>query len=268
MQHAGLNDTMVAERILTLYGVLAQHLPYEPHWWPIFSADQPFEVVVGAVLVQQTRWEAVEAAVLRLIGRGWLAPAALASADTGELAALIRPCAFPTQKAPGLQAIARHLLVHHQGDAAALLRQGRADARRELLALPRVGRETADTIMLYAGQHPLFIVDAYARRLFDRLGVFPELDVLHMPYDALQDAVELPFASWAGPIADAPTPHAFFWRLHALIDEACIHHCLTAPRCDLPGARRSFAEQRKCAEHCVGCAGCPLRGLCRAYRAA
>lgn len=258
-------------RIRNLYNALDAHFAYESHWWPIFTVQRQFEVLVGAVLVQQTRWEAVEGAVQRLIARGWLSPVALAAADTAELAALIRPCAFHSQKAPGLQAISRYLIERYDGDSAALFAQKRAPLRAELLALPRIGRETADTMMLYAGQHPLFIVDAYARRLFARVDLLPGFDFLKEPYDAVQQLVEdalgsadLSFVIHNGQPATS-NEHAFYWNFHALITEECIHHCLVRPRCDLPGAQRRFLDPRKCAAHCRNCNGCPLRGVCAAY---
>ncbi|MBC8163144.1 MAG: DNA repair protein [Roseiflexaceae bacterium] len=261
--------TTLSARLFALYTTLAAHFAHEPHWWPLWSQRPQFEVMVGAVLVQQTRWEAVEGAVQRLIAQGWLSPQALAEAGTGELAALIRPCAFHTQKAPGLQAISRHLLAHYGGDPAALFAQERQALRQELLALPRIGRETADTMMLYASDHPVFIVDAYARRLFARVDVFPGYDFLRRPYDEVQALVEAATADCGLRIADLSgrsAIHLFHWRFHALITVACIHHCLTKPRCDLPGARRRFLDPRKCAEHCLACGGCPLRGVCNAYQ--
>ncbi len=270
---------MLGERIITLYNLLDKHFGHEPHWWPIRSATPQFEIMVGAVLVQQTRWEAVEAAVVRLRDAGLLAPAALMAADTAELAALIGPCAFHTQKAPGLQAICRYLLERYDGDLTALLAQERVPLRIELLALPRIGRETADTIMLYAGGHPTFIVDAYARRLLARVNLLPGFDFLKARYDDVQRLIEeaVPIADCRLQIADfhlpAPaydeqSPMCNFYRnFHALITEACIHHCLASkPRCDLPGARRTFVDPRKCAEHCLTCEGCPARPVCTYYQ--
>src|SRR3954452_20171491 len=92
-------------RLLALYDALSAHFAHEPHWWPIVSDTPQFEMLIGAVLVQQTRWETVEAAVLRLRDAGLLDPVALATTDTAALAALLRPCAFHMQKAPGLQEI-------------------------------------------------------------------------------------------------------------------------------------------------------------------
>jgi len=268
----------LSTRLVALYSALSAHYAHEPHWWPMFSEQPQFEVIVGAVLVQQTRWEAVEGAVQRLIERGWLSPAALATADTGELAACIRPCAFHTQKAPGLQAIARYLLEHYNGDPATLLAKERSALRAELLALPRIGRETADTIMLYGGNHPAFIIDAYARRLFARLDILPGYDFLRAPYDEVQQIIETAILDCRSQIVDLfersaicavqSAMHQFQWRFHALITEECIHHCLTKPRCDLPGAHRRFLDPRKCAEHCRTCTGCPLREMCSAYRSA
>jgi len=265
-------------RLLALYDALFAHFGHEPHWWPIVSDTPQFEILVGAVLVQQTRWETVEAAVVRLRDAGLLDPVALAAADTAALAALIRPCAFHTQKAPGLQAICRYLIERYAGDMTALLSQARVPLRAELLALPRIGRETADAVMLYGGGHPVFIVDAYARRLLARLDLAPGFDFMRAPYDDAQalveTAVDNPIVDYRLPIADfllpipnpqPPTPN-FYRNFHALIVEECIHHCLaTRPRQDRPGARRVFVDPRKCAAHCRDCQSCPLRGMCAEY---
>ena len=265
-------------RILALYDALSAHFAHEPHWWPIVSDTPQFEMLIGAVLVQQTRWETVEAAVVRLRDAGLLDPFALAAADTTALAALIRPCAFHTQKAPGLQAICRYLVERYAGDMTALLSQARAPLRAELLALPRIGRETADAIMLFAGGHPVFIVDAYARRLLARLDLAPGFDFARARYDAVQALIEgaltdpivdcrLQIADYAPPIYNLQSPICNFYRsFHALIVEECIHHCLaTRPRQDRPGARRMFVDARKCAAHCLDCQSCPLRGMCAEY---
>ncbi len=271
-----MNDLGI--RVLELYGALHDHFGYEPHWWPIFSNTPVFEVIVGAVLVQQTRWESVEAAIQRLMARGWLDPEAMAAADTIELGLLIRPCAFHTQKAPGLQAICCYLLQHYHGEPQLLLEKERLVLRNELLALPRIGRETADTIMLYGGRHPAFIVDAYARRLFSRLDLAPGFDFMRAPYDEVQAliegaltdnqqlaATELSVISVRWPHLDGTLRH-FMWDFHALITEECIHHCLASKlRQDQPGARRTFVDPRKCALHCLDCHGCPLRAMCATY---
>jgi endonuclease-3 related protein len=275
-----LSPLTLRTRILALYNALYAHFGHEPHWWPIVTGFPQFEILVGAVLVQQTRWETVEAAVVRLRDAGVFSPAALAAADTARLAALIRPCAFHTQKAPGLQAICRHIVERHGGDLGAMLAQERAPLRAELLALPRIGRETADTIMLYAGGHPLFVVDAYTRRLFARLDLAPGFDFERARYDDVQALVEgaldngigdwrSEIGDWEHAASNLQSPISNLYRkFHALIVEECIHHCLAAkPRQDQPGARRAFVDPRKCAEHCLICQGCPLRAMCAFYGA-
>lgn len=276
---AVLPETLHAlrERVLALYAALHAHFGHEPHWWPIHSDTPQLEMLLGAVLVQQTRWETVEAALGRLRAAGLFSAHAIAEADAAGLPALIRPCAFHSQKAHGLQAICRYLLERHDGEIGRLLEGERRAVRAELLALPRVGRETADTIMLYAGGHPTFIVDAYARRLLARVDLAPGFDFLRAPYDEVQALVEGALLV-DGPPFEAPRPafshldgslRHFMWDLHALITEACIHHCLANnPRCDSPGAHRRFVDPRKCAEHCLACDACPLREGCAAYHRA
>ncbi|MCS6839560.1 MAG: DNA repair protein [Roseiflexus sp.] len=273
-------DRAIGERLLACFAALDEHFGHEPHWWPVLTDDPPFEVLVGAVLVQQTRWETVEAAIVRLRDAGLMSPMALATTDANALAALIRPCAFHAQKSVGLQAICHEIIRRYDGNTGRLLSGERSEVRARLLALPRIGRETADTIMLYGGGWPVFVVDAYARRLFARLDLAPGFDFLRMPYDAVQHLIEralAPFLSTGVTTArenfhvhravETTGSGAFFFaQFHALIIEACVHHCLARnPRCDQPGLRRSFIDHRKCATHCQVCHGCPLRWRCATF---
>src|SRR5262249_50265426 len=106
-----------------IYQQLLDHFGPARNWWPIFGDDAPVEMLLGAVLVQQTRWEAVEEVVLRLRELGLLSPRALAAADPVELAELLRPVAFYRQKAPGVIAICRYVCERYGGSVAALLSQ-------------------------------------------------------------------------------------------------------------------------------------------------
>ncbi|MBX0329383.1 Fe-S cluster assembly protein HesB [Oscillochloris sp. ZM17-4] len=240
-------------------------------WWPLLGDDPPFEIIVGAVLVQQTRWETVESAVRRLLGAGLLGPPALAAADPAELAALIRPAAFHTQKAPGLIAIARHICARHAGDTAAMLAQPAAELRAELLALPRVGPETCDVIMLYAGGHPVFVVDEYTRRLFERVGPNRgqgtgdrgQAGPWRRPYDQLRLAIEADIQHSTFNIQHS----ALYADFHAQINEACVRYCLSRPRCDGPPARRVYSAQEGRESYLASDDGCPLRGGCAWYQA-
>ncbi|NOK78425.1 MAG: DNA repair protein [Chloroflexi bacterium AL-W] len=258
------------QRLLDLYQKLHAHYGYEPYWWPVFSDTPQFEIMVGAVLVQQTRWDTVEGAVVRLRDAALLTPEALATADAIEVAVLVRPCAFHSQKAQGLQAICRYVLQHYNGEVAPLLAQECTKLRAELLALPQIGPETADAILLYAGAHPKFVVDAYARRLFARLDLLPGFDFHAARYNVVQQLVEgaLQGAIFDFAHLDGSLRH-FLWDLHAMINEECIHHCLAnKPRCDRPGVQRTFLDPRKCVQHCASCSGCPLRMMCAMYQAA
>lgn len=235
-------------------------------WWPIFGPDPPFEMLVGAVLVQQTRWETVEAAVVRLLGAGLLSPPALAATAPETLAALIRPAAFHSQKAPGLIAIAGHINAHYHASTAALLARPAEALRAELLALPRIGRETCDVTMLYGGGHPIFVVDEYTRRLFERVDPNVERSrpsLWRTPYEVVRQTIE---AELSDLHPASCILHPFYADFHAQINEVCVRYCLTRPRCDGPPARRVYSRQMG-REHYHGRDdGCPLRAVCKYYK--
>ncbi len=262
-------DPAVSHRLLAIYDRLHRHYGHESHWWPIFTSNWRWEITLGAILVQQTQWERVEQAIGELDRRGLINERALAAADVAVITAAIRPVAYYNAKAPSIKRLAQYVVERYGGSVSHLLDQPAAALRRELLALPHIGPETADTILLYAGQHPSFVIDAYLRRIFGRLGVIPQVESL--PYETLRRI----FESSLPPDLDlSPYPHLagdrarLFWDYHALIVEHGIHHCLARrPRCDETSApRRNFAQAIKCADHCPPCDGCPLRDVCAAYQ--
>ncbi len=238
--------------------LLNAHFAHEPHWWPIHTPQRDYEVTLGMVLVQQTRWEAVEAAVLRILAAGYTSFAALAEADPQVVGELCKPCAFYLRKGVALVRLAGEVSTF-AGQMQGILALPRAEARATLLALPQIGRESADTIMLYGGTVPLFIVDAYARRFLARAGIYPQINALTAPYDDVQRLVE----------ADLALTDLYEAReLHAMMVEVCIHHCTAnKPRCGQSGAVRKFVDARKCADHCPPCDGCPMAAHC-AYQQA
>jgi endonuclease-3 related protein len=138
------------------------------HWWP--DAD-PFEVSVGAILVQNTAWSNVERALDQLRAADVLRPAAMAALRTEELEELVRPSGQYRQKAKKLQAFLA--LIDAHGGLEALLALPQAELRATLLATWGIGPETADCILLYAARRPTFIVDAYLIRLGTRLAIGP-----------------------------------------------------------------------------------------------
>lgn len=230
-------------------------------WWPIFSQAPLFEMMVGAVLVQQTRWETVEAAVLRLDAAGLMHPPAMAGADARQLAGLIRPAAFHSQKAPGLIRIASHLCEQYGGEPASLLTRPTAALRAELLALPRIGPETADVIMLYAGGHAVFVIDEYTRRLLERVLPEPPFNWRRARYLMLREHIEQALAHHVPPEQHA----ALYADFHAQINEVCVRYCLSKPRCDGPPARRVYSRQPQRDAYLDREDGCPLRTMCAYY---
>lgn len=138
-------------------------------WWP---ARTPFEVCVGAILTQNTAWQNVERAIAALRREGVLSPKALGELSKRHLADLIRPAGYFNVKAKRLKSFIEYLLENYRGNLEAFFKKGLYNLREELLTIHGVGRETADSIILYAARKPIFVVDAYTRRIFSRHGFF------------------------------------------------------------------------------------------------
>lgn len=243
-----------------VYTRLLQHFGKPDNWWPIFGEERVFEVLLGAVLVQRTRWEAVEQAILRLQQHGLLSLPALAHADAATLAGLLRPVAYYRQKADGLIALCHYINNHYAGDVRRLLAQPTATLREELLALPRIGNETADVILLYGGNHAVFVVDAYTCRLLDRVQPTPPFRWLPQRYLPTQQHIQQQLGD--------PPDAARYGDFHALINEQCVRYCLSSkPRCDGPPARRVYSVQPGRESYLERTEGCPLRDACAYYQA-
>lgn len=140
-------------------------------WWP---GETPFEVMVGAILTQNTNWRNVERAIANLKAARVLTPAAMGRLRAEELAELIRPAGYFRVKAARLGHLLGHLRERHGGSVARLLRTPLEPLRDELLGITGIGPETADSILLYAAGHPAFVVDAYTRRVLSRHGLVAE----------------------------------------------------------------------------------------------
>lgn len=135
------------------------------HWWP---AETQFEVIVGAYLTQNTAWTNVERALANLRRAGLLTVEGVRGVKPARLQRLIRPSGYFRQKAARLKTFVRFLDDQYDGSLGKLFSQPTERLREELLSLNGVGPETADSILLYAGNHPVFVVDAYTRRIIDR----------------------------------------------------------------------------------------------------
>jgi endonuclease-3 related protein len=137
-------------------------------WWP---ARTPFEVIVGAILTQSTSWGNVERAIANLRSGRMLTPRAISAAHSSRLAAMVRPSGYFRQKAKKLKAFVRFLEQEYGGSLKRMFDMPTAELRDKLLSVHGIGPETADSILLYAGNHPVFVVDAYTHRIFERHGI-------------------------------------------------------------------------------------------------
>jgi len=200
-----------AERLRAIYrALLAVYGPQ--HWWP---ADSVFEVMVGAVLTQNTAWTNVERGLARLCSRVPLTAEAIRSLPAEALAECLRPVGYFNVKTRRLKAFCGAYLEAGGLDSLGALETG--VLRRSLLAVHGVGPETADDILLYAFERPVFVVDAYTRRLFERLGMLKGGE----GYEAIRSGFEVALG------LDAP----LFNEYHALIVRHGKDICRTRPLC-------------------------------------
>ncbi|NPV80502.1 MAG: endonuclease III domain-containing protein [Firmicutes bacterium] len=153
--------------VLEIYERLLGHFGPQ-HWWP---GETPFEVVVGAILTQSAAWRNVEKAISNLKAEGYLSLDGILGLPEARLTALIRPSGYYNAKARKLKAFCSFLAEAYQGSLEAMCARPLDEVRAELLNVYGIGRETADSILLYACGLPTFVVDAYTRRIFERLGL-------------------------------------------------------------------------------------------------
>lgn len=156
------------EELMALFRAMLGHFGPR-HWWP---ADTREEVVIGALLAQSVTWKNVTKALDALKGAGLLDFRALYEGDAGLIEKLIIPTRYYKQKAKKLKAFAKHVVETYEGDLGKMFDKDITALREELLGIYGIGEETADSIILYAAEKPIFVVDAYTRRIFSRLGYF------------------------------------------------------------------------------------------------
>ena len=200
-------------RLLRLYRALLGR--YGPQgWWP---ARTPFEVAVGAILTQHTAWAGAARAITALRARRLLTPRRLADVPVAALGVLVRPAGTYRLKARRLLDFSRWLLERFGGDFRALRRAPLDPLRRELLAVPGLGPETADAILCYAAGRRTPVVDAYARRVLGRHGLV---------------AADAPYGSLRAWLLERLEPEQIvFEEFHALCVRAGYNHCKPAARC-------------------------------------
>lgn len=185
------------------------------NWWP---ARSRFEVIVGAILTQNTSWTNVERAIIALRERKLLSLRGIEQVSEAALAELIRSSGYFRQKARKLKAFAHFLRDKHGGSLDRMFRVPTEVLRGQLLSVHGIGPETADSILLYAGAHPVFVVDAYTRRILQRHGVLGGRE----GYEEIRRLFE----------RTLPADPEMFNEYHALIVHTGKHFCRTRePRC-------------------------------------
>lgn len=205
------------------YHKLRDHFGDPGSWWP---AETSFEIVVGAVLVQNTNWQNVEKTLDNLRCGGLLTYGALRELSREELAEHIRPAGFYNVKATRLTNFFRMLEESYEGDLESLLGDDMWRAREALMAVKGIGAETADAILLYAGAHPLFVVDTYTHRVFSRHNLLDE----ETDYQSIQET--------------------FMGRLEEDVDLFRAYHGLIIE-----------VAKKYCKKSKPLCSSCPLQGL-------
>lgn len=200
-----LND--IYNRLFDRYG--------PQHWWP---GETPFEVIIGAILTQSTAWTNVEKAISNLKAEGLLDTESLHSISINDLATLIRPSGYYNAKATKVKAFIERLHDKFDGSLDQLFALDTASLRHELLSIHGIGPETADSILLYAAYRPVFVIDAYTKRIIGRLGLAPSSD----SYEAFQKLFT----------DRLPHDEGMFNEYHALFVRHGKDVCRKKPKCD------------------------------------
>jgi len=192
------------------------------HWWP---GETPFEIAVGAILTQNTNWGNVEKAIVNLKDADVLKPAALHDMSHERLAALIRPAGYFNIKTKRLKNFIGLLINEYHGSMSGMKQEDFNSVRKSLLSVNGIGPETADSIILYALEKPVFVIDAYTKRVLSRHNI--------LDHDASYEEFQSLFQS------KLKEDISLFSEYHALFVRLAKENCRTKPVCT----------------------GCPLEGM-------
>ena len=203
---------MHKENLLNLLGKLKNYYDIDDKWWP---ASSRFEIMLGAILGQNTSWNNAQLAIKRILLAEAMHPEEILTVSTNQLQYLIRPAGFFKQKAEYIKIFCWWYLIN--GGYKKIEQMQTEELRKSLLNLKGIGPETADDIILYAFGRPAFIVDTYARRLLKRYGLITGKE----KYDALKQSIESILGS----------NYTDLYIAHAAIVEHCKVHCKKSPDC-------------------------------------
>ncbi len=206
-----MNNTVLTDIFNKLFDAFGPQ-----YWWP---AQNDFEVAIGAILTQSVSWKNVEKAIFNLKSADMLSIDGILEADDKNLAELIKSTRFYNQKAAKLKNFCRHIKNKYAGDIYMLFDNDVMTMRRELLTIKGLGPETVDSIILYSAKKPIFVVDAYTKRIFSRIGYFDE----NTDYKDMQDFF----------MEHLPEDTQLFNEYHALIVKLGKDYCLNKrPKCE------------------------------------
>jgi len=212
-----------------IYELLLDHFGNQD-WWPVDKdyhkgnvSDPRFEIIIGAILTQNTAWGNVEKALENLKANNSLTVRKVVETDLENLKTMIQPSGFFNQKAKRLKILTSYLHKNYEDNLDKFFNRDLQDIRSELLSLNGIGPETADSILLYAGNHPIFVVDAYTKRICKRLPV----KINEESYDEIQQYFERELNK-SLPKKDTTQLYKEF---HALIVELAKNYCKKKPEC-------------------------------------
>jgi len=208
-----MDNKTVSQLLLDIYHrLMARYGPQ--HWWP---AEEPFEVIVGAILTQSAAWRNVERAIANLKAAEALSAQALRRLSLSEVAALVRSSGYYNAKALKLKSLASWLGKYYDDNLNKLFTGDIDRLRQQLLSIHGIGQETADSIILYAAHKPIFVIDAYTRRIINRIGLAPDSNS-YLIYQALF-------------MDNLPGDASLFNEYHALLVCLAKDACRSRPLC-------------------------------------
>ena len=213
--------------LMEIYHKLLEHFGPQG-WWP---GESPFEIMVGAILTQNANWRNVERAIENLKKQNLLSCEKIHRLPPEKLAELIRPSGFYNLKAKRLKKFVEYFFEKYGGDAERMKKMDGEKLRKELLSLPGIGKETADSILLYAIEKPFFVVDAYTRRFLSRHGI--------MDYHEDYDKIRLFFER------NIPRDVYIYNEYHALLVRLGKTNCRKKEECEKCPLRSYLPENRE-----------------------
>lgn len=247
-----MQKTTPERQIGAIYATLASAWGPQ-HWWP---AQTPFEVIVGAYLTQNTNWINVEMALRRLRLAGVLSVSGIRRTPIRQLEKLVRSSGYFRQKARRLKTFVEFLDRNYKGSLRKMFAQPTVKLREELLLLNGVGPETADSILLYAGQHPIFVVDAYTRRIASRHGLASE----DAKYDDLRTLFEEALST-TPTMADAGSASSGGAASHQPSRMSLARRSPLAQTFNEMHGLLVGVGKKHCLKSKAGCEECPLKAL-------